>query len=64
MHKRLNYEKQFFTTTFKVYPMIEVQGMGRKILKEKYTVDKKITKLHRTPLQIELSKHAVVIWKT
>lgn len=43
MCKRLNYEKQFFTTTFKACQMIEVQGMGRKISKEKYTVDKKIT---------------------
>lgn len=43
MYKRLNYEKQFFTTTCKAYPMIEVKGMGRKILKEKYTLDKKMT---------------------
>lgn len=42
--------------------MIEVQSMGRKTLKEKYRVDKKkLQKLHRTPLQIELSKHAAAI---
>lgn len=39
MHKRLNYEKQFFTTICKAYPMIEAQGIGRKVLKEKYRVD-------------------------
>lgn len=66
MYKRLSFEKQFFTTTCKAYPMIEVQGMGRKILIEKNTVDKDSTETayrNRTPLQIELSKHAAAFWK-
>lgn len=56
-------EKQFFTANCKAYLMLELKGMWRKLLKEKDTVDKGVEKQHKTPLQIELSKHAAAIWK-